>query len=209
MTPVSPSRPVSAAGRCPLRNKRIPCEDHTRRSVWPLPVESIKVRPAVAGSTVPSSRVSANFGSGGAAAFRTSFGRVVDFRVIAPFYVLRDHPALLQFLDALEIGEVAVRLLGVSLKPVQVVKLESRGRQRRIQLGSFFELSLRFVAPVQLLVQGAQLIMRDRLVRRSGEHALELLDGSLRVALMLIVDPEVEPSVRQRRILALHLLQKL
>src|SRR5580698_3139914 len=50
--------------------------------------------------------------------------------------------------------------------------------------------------------------MRNGFVGRFSKHAFKLSDRTLRVALVLIVDAEVEPGVRQRWIPALHLLQE-
>ena len=81
---------------------------------------SARCRPSRSGSflpfsesTAPSSRMSVNVGSGRRRRFHASRGRIVDFRVDAPFDVLRNHPALLRCLDALKIREVAIRLLGI------------------------------------------------------------------------------------------------
>ena len=163
MTPVRPSRPVAVAGCCPLRNRRIPCEDQTSK-IGLAATRGVDQGHA-GGCRIHRSlkpRVG-ELGDRDRRRFRMRNGRIVDLGIVAPFHVLRDYPAFLQILDAFKIGEVAIRLPGVSGQPVQIVKLEARGREQRIQLGSFFELSLRVAAPVHLVVESAQLIMRDRL----------------------------------------------
>ena len=92
ITPVRPSRPVAGASCWPRRNIVDPLDDQTSRSVWPVPVESIRVMPAVAASTVRgSSCVRCNWrrcrvACGLAAA------RIVDFGVVRTTRRLRESP---------------------------------------------------------------------------------------------------------------------
>ena len=60
-----------------------------------------------------------------------------------------------------------------------------------------------------LAIQQTELEVRDRFAGHARNHAFKLRDGPIRVSLVLVIDPEIEPGVRQRRILALHLLQTL
>ena len=50
--------------------------------------------------------------------------------------------------------------------------------------------------------------MRDGFFGSARDHAFELRDRAFGVALALVIDAEIEPGVRQGRVLALHFFEK-
>ncbi len=135
--------------------------------------------------------------------------RIVDLRVVAPLRIFGNDPGFLQFPEALEIGEVAGRLGGIPGRPREIVELETRGGQLRIEIGRGFELLLRIAETVRLAVEQSKLKMCDRFAGHTRNHAFELRDGTIRIALVFVIDPEIEPGMRQRGILALNVFEQL
>jgi len=82
-----------------------------------------------------------------------------------------------------------------------------RRRQARIQTPRCFELFDRGGRIAFQLVQRSQLIPRDGLFRDQARHLFHLDECAVEIALPLIRDPEIEPRVRQLRVLLLDLLQ--
>jgi hypothetical protein len=76
-----------------------------------------------------------------------------------------------------------------------------------VQLRGELELDDGRVALAGDLIEVAQVVMRDWLVGDELHHLLELLDGALVLRVLLEGDPEVEPGVRDRRILLLRALE--
>ena len=49
--------------------------------------------------------------------------------------------------------------------------------------------------------------MRNRLIGSQLQHLPELPDRQILVAIVLVINPQIEPGMRQRRIVRLHFLQ--
>ena len=75
--------------------------------------------------------------------------------------------------------------------------------------GRGFEFTNRISLTSRQLIQRAQIVMADRIVRNESHHLLELSDRLFMLPVLLVNDTEVEPRVGELRIALLDGLQLL
>src|SRR5579883_1003693 len=189
ITPFRFCRPESAARSVPWRYSFTPSGDQVRRAGWPAE------GPVVVG------------GFGGLSERRHP-RRIVNLRVIAPLDVFRNSRSFGLLLEVLEGGQLARGFLRAPAGAVKVIKLEMRGGEERIELGGALEFCLGLGALVIGAVERAQLVVADGLTGHELHEFEELRQRLLGLVLLLVIDAEVEPRVRQLGVAVLDLLQK-
>jgi hypothetical protein len=80
-----------------------------------------------------------------------------------------------------------------------------RSGKRRVQLRGHAKLTDGIFVPAGQPINRAQIVVRDRVAGSKLNHSFELLLSFLLLSGFLISDSEIEPSVRDRRILLLNL----
>ena len=111
------------------------------------------------------------------------------------------------FLSSLEFRQLARRLFGAPFLTVEIVELEPRRGQLRIELRRQLELRHRRVGAALQLVQGPELIVPDGLIGHKLDHAFELRHRRVRVARLLVINAQVEPGMRQLGVAPLHVFE--
>ena len=137
---------------------------------------------------------------------RLRFDGLVDLRVEAPLHILGDSRPFGALLGSLKQLQLAGAVFRAARLAVGVVKLEMRSGQARIEPGrnlEFRERGLEFVAD---FVCRTQVVVGFRFIWRKPGHLLELRDGLVVGRFFLVDDPQIEPGVRNLRILFLRLL---